>query len=59
MNTTPKREARTRIDSEEIEKIRQRAYELYLARGRGDGHDIEDWLPAEEEIAKENWPLAA
>jgi Protein of unknown function (DUF2934) len=31
-------------------KIRQGAYELYEARGREDGHDLEDWLRAESEI---------
>lgn len=30
--------------------IRRRAYKLYERRGRADGHDIEDWLLAEEEI---------
>ena len=35
-------------DSEE--QIRRRAYELYEARGRGDGHDLEDWLEAQAEI---------
>ena len=62
MNTNPKRQAPTRTaDSEELEgRIRQRAYELYLARGRGDGHDIDDWLQAEEEIAaQESRPMAA
>jgi hypothetical protein len=33
------------------EQIRQRAYELYEARGREDGHDREDWQQAEAEIA--------
>jgi Protein of unknown function (DUF2934) len=33
-------------------QIRLRAYQLYEARGRQDGHDEEDWLRAEEEIAK-------
>lgn len=32
------------------EEIRRRAYELYEARGREDGHDLEDWLQAEAEI---------
>jgi hypothetical protein len=32
------------------ERIRRRAYELYVARGREDGHDLEDWLRAESEI---------
>ena len=27
-----------------------RAYELYVARGREDGHDVEDWLQAEREL---------
>jgi hypothetical protein len=32
------------------EQISRRAYELYETRGREDGHDLEDWLRAEEEI---------
>ena len=32
------------------EQIEQRAYELYLERGREDGHDVEDWLAAEKEL---------
>ena len=32
------------------EQIARRAYELYEARGREDGHDLEDWLCAEAEI---------
>ena len=35
------------------DQIRERAYELYESRGREDGHDREDWLRAEEEIARE------
>jgi hypothetical protein len=30
--------------------IRQRAYELYVERGRGQGHAVDDWLKAEAEI---------
>ena len=40
-------------EPEELELERQisvRAYELYEARGREDGHEQEDWLCAEEEI---------
>jgi len=38
-------------DKQELrEQVIQRAYELYEARGREDGHDLEDWLRAEEEI---------
>ena len=32
------------------ERISQRAYELFEARGREHGHDREDWLQAEAEI---------
>jgi hypothetical protein len=30
-------------------QIRIRAYELYEARGRADGHALDDWLRAERE----------
>jgi hypothetical protein len=33
------------------EQVRARAYELFEARGREEGHEFEDWLRAEEEIA--------
>ena len=29
--------------------VARRAYELYLARGCEDGHDVDDWLQAERE----------
>lgn len=32
------------------ERIRQRAYEIYAASGREDGHDVDHWLQAEAEI---------
>ncbi len=32
------------------ERIRQRAYEIYLASGREDGHDLDHWLQAEAEV---------
>jgi hypothetical protein len=40
-------------------QIRQRAYELYEARGRKDGHELEDWRRAEEEIRKKKARTAA
>jgi hypothetical protein len=30
--------------------IRKRAYELFEARGRQPGHELDDWLQAEREI---------
>jgi hypothetical protein len=32
------------------ELVRRRAYELFEARGRKSGHDVEDWLQAEREV---------
>jgi hypothetical protein len=32
------------------DRIRVRAYELYEQRGKAEGHDVEDWLQAEQEI---------
>lgn len=32
------------------EEIRRRAYELFEARGGVEGHELDDWLRAEEEI---------
>ena len=34
------------------ERIRQRAHEIYEARGRQDGHDLDDWLIAESEVTR-------
>jgi hypothetical protein len=32
------------------EAIANRAYELFLARGGEQGHDLDDWLRAEQEL---------
>ena len=34
------------------EAIARRAYELFAERGYGHGHDVEDWLQAEAEVAR-------
>ena len=34
------------------EAIARRAYELFLARGEQHGHDLDDWLQAERELAE-------
>jgi len=36
--------------------IARRAYDLYLARDREDGHDVDDWLQAERELQGEEHP---
>ena len=32
------------------DEIARRAYYLYEAHGRSDGHDVDDWLEAEREL---------
>jgi hypothetical protein len=32
------------------QQIAARAYQLYLERGRQDGHEVDDWLQAEYEL---------
>jgi hypothetical protein len=34
------------------DEIAQRAFSLYESRGRQDGHHIEDWLRAEQELVR-------
>ena len=34
------------------EQIAARAYQLYLERGRTNGHDVDDWLQAEYELMR-------
>lgn len=33
--------------------VASRAYMLFLERGGGHGHDVEDWLQAEREVREE------
>lgn len=32
------------------DQLRQRAYEIYQRRGGAPGHELEDWLQAEQEL---------
>jgi len=36
------------------QEIAQRAYFIYLARGVNDGHALDDWLQAEQELREQN-----
>ena len=61
MTKNPKVVEATIVDEraeEQLELIRQRAHELYVARGQEDGHEIEDWLQAEAEIGAAKAPAA-
>lgn len=40
----------TKVEDTLEEQIRTRAYELYEAGGRVEGHNLENWLEAEAEI---------
>ncbi len=53
MNENPPKKppATVTSEAEDLEsQIRQRAFELYQERGLEDGHEVDDWLRAEEEI---------
>ena len=39
----------------ERDRIAERAYQLYEARGGGDGRDMDDWLQAERELAGQGY----
>jgi Protein of unknown function (DUF2934) len=63
MSNDLKKKQPTTVTSEpqelELEhQIRLRAYELYEARGRKDGHELGDWLRAKEEIREKKFRTA-
>jgi hypothetical protein len=47
---TPERGSGAAESQPDHERIAQRAYEHYEARGREDGRDLDDWLEAEREL---------
>ena len=64
MNANPPKKSPTSVTSEpqdlELQdQIRQRAYELYEARGRKHGRELEDWFRAEAEITQKKVRTAA
>lgn len=46
-----KRAQRRDTDAQEVARV---AYALYEQRGRVDGHDLEDWLEAEQLVRQRN-----
>jgi hypothetical protein len=57
---TKKQPTSVTSDQQELEdQIRLRALELYEARGREDGHELDDWLRAEAEITQKKVSTAA
>ena len=56
-SVTPVRKTSSSSNPSSLEletQIRERAYELYQERGRTPGHENEDWLQAEREVAGQN-----
>jgi hypothetical protein len=47
------------MDQETEDRIRQRAYELWLQSGQPEGSEMEFWLRAEREIKEEDSALGA
>jgi hypothetical protein len=43
-------QAHTEVGAVNATEIACRAFDLYLTRGRKDGHDVDDWLQAEREL---------
>jgi hypothetical protein len=61
MNASPPKTLTTTATGEpqKIEhEIRLRAHQLHVARGREDGHEVEDWLRAEEELTRKKFRTA-
>ncbi|MGA8310557.1 MAG: DUF2934 domain-containing protein [Terriglobales bacterium] len=61
MNASPPKKLTATATSEpqKIEhEIRLRAHQLYVARGRENGHEVEDWLRAEEELTRKKFRTA-
>ena len=52
VNWSPSYRIRPKVESASPTKkqIEARAFELYLQRGRVNGHDVDDWLSAEKEL---------
>ena len=38
----------TSVQGDFYQKVQEKAYALYVARGCADGYDVEDWLAAEQ-----------
>ena len=37
----------------DMERIQERAHQLYMDRGQEPGHELDDWLQAEREVAEQ------
>ena len=46
------RDEDTFVPEEHVQEIAEVAYSYWESRGREDGHDVEDWLTAEQEVIR-------
>ena len=53
---TPQQAGDTPAAPRDRNRIAARAYQLYEARGGGDGRDMDDWLQAERELEQPDRP---
>jgi hypothetical protein len=53
---SPRMAAQTTAANLDRERVAMRAYELYLARGGGDGQSEQDWFTAEREVGAGSRP---
>lgn len=49
---TPAPAKTTNLQKPDVQQIAIAAYHLYIERGGTDGHDLEDWLRAEDLLGK-------
>jgi hypothetical protein len=49
-NGSARKRGAAEAEESRAERIREAAYRFYEARGRLDGHDLEDWLAAEAAV---------
>lgn len=40
------------LSAEQFEQVQELAYTRFMARGYEDGHDLEDWLIAEQQVLR-------
>ncbi len=52
----PNRETEPQDPEQERQEIARLAYSYWESRGRIDGHDVEDWLMAEQEVRSRRAP---
>lgn len=57
--TLPTETSTTESPVDSQEQVRRRAFELYEQREREHGHDLDDWLQAESELAPQQTKAVA